>query len=77
MALIEYRRLKCDQCGRLKDLLENEKPRRTTYFRVTITRWKYNMGTDALQRDACSERCVLRILRSIRKIPKKKPRFRL
>ena len=69
MVIIEYRKVKCDECGKKEEIKEGgTKP--TNWFEVSIAQWFGNTGNVRLNKEVCSEKCALKLIKKLKGIPK-------
>lgn len=69
MAVIEYRKVKCDECGKEEEIkYGGTKP--TNWFEISITQWSGNNGDGRLNREVCNEECALKLMKKLKEIPK-------
>jgi len=68
MAIVNYRKVKCDECGKEEEVKDGgEKP--SQWLEISIVEWFGNSGEGRLQREVCSEECALKLLKELKKIP--------
>ena len=67
--IVEYRKVKCDNCGKEEEVKHSgTKP--THWLEISITDWKGNSGYGRLNREVCSEKCALELIKNLKEIPK-------
>ena len=69
MVVIEYRKVKCDECGKEEEI-ESGGSRPTNWLEISITEWFGNNGNVRLNREVCSEKCALKLIKKLKEIPK-------
>ena len=74
MAVVEFRKVRCDCCG--KEEIQEEGGKYPTYWlEISITEWIFTSGHTLLNKDEYSKKCAVKLLNSIKKIPKAKYRM--
>ncbi len=71
MSVVQYEKHKCDNCGKEVETKGNYRPR--GWYEININKWSFNRGDILLDKEVCSEKCVLELLHKIEKVPKPKP----
>ncbi len=72
MAIVDYRKVKCDECGKEEEIKDGgTKPSR--WLEVNITEWLGNSGRGRFGKEVCSEKCALKIIHKLKKIPEQEP----
>lgn len=69
MAIIEYRKVKCDECGKEEEIKDGG-TRPTHWLEISITDWAGSTGHGRLNREVCSEKCALKLIHNLKKLPK-------
>lgn len=69
MAVVEYRKVKCDECGKEVEIKE---PMHLpcSWLEIDITECCGASGTVVLSKEVCSRKCALNMLKKLKKIPK-------
>ncbi len=70
MTVIEYRKVKCDNCGK-EEVVKNDGWRPSHWLEISITEWSERVGEGRLNKEVCSEKCALELLKNLKEIPKK------
>lgn len=71
MTIIEYRKVQCDQCGKIEEVKESG-TLPYNWFTVEICEWFGSTGEGRFNKEVCSEKCVIEMMNKIKKIPEKK-----
>ena len=72
MTIVNYRKVKCDECEKEEEIKDSgTKP--TNWLEVNITEWFGNTGYGRFCKEVCTEKCALKIIHKLKKIPKKEP----
>jgi len=70
MTVVNYRKVKCDECGKEEEIKDGgSKP--SHWLEISVVEWFGNSGEGRLNKEVCSEKCALRLLKKLKKIPKK------
>ena len=70
MTIVEYRKVKCDECGKEEEIKHGgTKP--SNWFEVSIIEWSGSSGEGRLNKEVCSEECALKLIKKLKEIPKK------
>jgi len=70
MAIIDYRKVKCDNCGKEEEIKDGGcKP--SHWLEISIVEWFGNSGEGRLNKEVCSEKCAIELMSNLKKIPKK------
>lgn len=68
--IVEYRKVKCNNCGKEEKIKDGgSKP--TKWLDISITEWFRDTGTGRFNREVCSDKCVLELIKKLKEIPKK------
>lgn len=70
MSIVQYEKHKCDCCGEEKDVIAGKRP--IGWLTVSVTEWSLSIGEGVLNKEVCSRKCVLKILKELKKIPGRK-----
>ncbi len=70
MAIINYRKVKCDECGKEEEIKDSGS-RPSNWFEVSITEWFGSSGYGRFGKEVCTEKCALKIIHKLKKIPKR------
>ena len=70
MAVIEYRKVKCDECGKEEEIKYGG-TRPSNWLEISITEWHGSSGDIRLNREICSEECALKLIKKLKEIPKR------
>ncbi len=70
MAVIEYRKVKCDECGEEEEIKDGG-TRPSNWLEINITEWHGSSGDVRLNREVCSEECALALIKKLKEIPKR------
>lgn len=72
MVIVEYRKVKCDECGKEEEIKDGgTKPSR--WLEVSIVEWFGSTGEGRLSKEVCSEKCAFKLIKKLKKIPKREP----
>ena len=69
MAIIEYRKVQCDNCGKTEEIKEGGS-HPSNWFELNIVQWTGTTGYGRWTKEVCSEKCALEIMKKLKKIPK-------
>ena len=70
MAVVdEYRKVKCDNCGKEK-IVDHSGQYPSNWLIILITEWIGLGGYKRYNKDVCSDKCALKLLHNLNKIPK-------
>ncbi len=70
MAIVEYRKVKCDECGKEEEV-KYSGSRPSSWLEINIVSWFGSTGDTLLNKEVCSEKCALKLIKKLKKIPKK------
>jgi len=73
MVIINYRKVKCDECGKEVEMKEEIGSLPDNWFEVSITKWFGTTGDRLFHKEVCSEKCAMKTLKKLNKLPKPKP----
>ena len=68
MVVIEFRKVKCDNCGEIKEI-EGGSSFPSGWLELTIVEWSLSSGTSRWNKDVCGDKCALEIIKKLKKIP--------
>ncbi len=69
MTIVEYRKVKCDECGKEEEIKSGGcKP--TNWLEISVVEWHGSSGEGRLNKEVCSEKCALELMKKLKKIPK-------
>ncbi len=69
MTIVEYRKVKCDECGKEEEVKDSGcYP--DNWLVISIFQWSGNSGRRRLEKEVCSEKCAIKLLKKLKKIPK-------
>ena len=71
MATTQYRKVKCDQCGKEVEMKGDFGSMPIGWFEIEITEWNGSTGEGRFNKEVCSESCALKVLKELKKIPPK------
>lgn len=72
MSIVHYEKHKCDCCGKEVEVQHGGRPR--GWLEISITIWHLSRGDVVYDKEVCSRKCALEMLKKIKKIPGVKPR---
>ena len=70
MTVIEYRKVKCDECGK-EEVVKDDGWRPYNWLEISIVEWNKSVGEGRLNKEVCSEECALKLIKKLKEIPKK------
>ena len=70
MVVIEYRKVKCDECGKVEEA-DGGESYPSNWFTIAVHKWFGNMGNGELNKEVCSEKCAIKLMNNLKKIPKR------
>lgn len=68
--IIEYRKVKCDECEKVVEV-EGAGSLPSNWLVIEVVEWSGSSGQVRLNKEVCSEKCVLKFMKNLKKIPKK------
>ena len=72
MTVTQIRKVRCDNCDKECEASPGAcLP--LGWFELNITEWHTNCGERRLQKDLCSEKCLMELMHKIEKLDPKKP----
>lgn len=72
MSVIQYRKMKCDECGKTQEVNEKLQSYPSGWLEVNVTEWTGNTGHGLVYKEICSTKCALKILHTIKIIPNRR-----
>ena len=68
---IQFVKYMCDngKCGKIAEVNGDGMP--SLWFQFSIIEWSGTSGQGRLEKDVCSEQCVLELMKNLKEIPKK------
>jgi len=69
MAIVEYRKVKCDECGK-EEIVKHSGCYPDNWLVISIFKWSGNTGRGRLNKEVCSEKCAINLMKKLKKIPK-------
>lgn len=73
MSISQYKRYKCDNCGKEKEMRSDfgdEFP--TGWFRIEIYSFSQGIGTARFYKEVCSHKCVKEVMSKFKGLPRRK-----
>ncbi len=71
MTIVEYRKVKCDECGK-EEIIKNSGSYPSYRLVIDISEWFGSTGEIRLNKEVCSEECALKLMKKLKEIPKHK-----
>ena len=69
MTIVEYRKVKCDECGKEKTI-ESAGSYPSNWLVISIVEWFGTSGEGRFEREVCSEECAIKLMKELKEIPK-------
>lgn len=71
MTIVEYRKVKCDECGKEEEVKGGGSYPSSNWLVIEISEWSGSTGQGRLNREVCSDKCALKLMKDLKKIPKR------
>ena len=68
--IVQYRKARCDLCGKEAEVRENSGDLPLGWIETKIAKRNGSMGYVVIKQETCSEECALKLIQSIKEIPK-------
>jgi len=69
MSIVEYRKVKCDECGKEVTIKEAGYSIPFGWYELGITLGKKSHGQGVYDKELCSKKCILKHANNLKKIP--------
>ena len=72
MSIVEYRKLKCDNCGKEEEV-KGAGSYPNKWLEISIYEWSGTSGERRYEKEVCGDKCAIELMKKLEKIPEIEP----